>query len=260
MKIGRRLTAFALTVLALAPTMGIAQIERLSPTRQERELSALAAQLRAGLPQGPMREHLARARKNASKKRDAAVLAERVYCDVSNALPSAPFVHYAVPPMSDVQRLEDVYPIDGEASEPVRICAAKDEFEPGSFLVYPLADLGKVTFTLTPFKTDDGKVFPADKLDLKVVKVWYQNKNGWYSYFGDTDFKLCPELLLHDEQGQLRARHRPRRQGPRNLDQPAARDGQARSRKGRHQLPPDGAELQGRGDPPARASGGGALP
>ena len=199
MKIGRRLTAFALTVLALAPTMGIAQIERLSPTRQERELSALAAQLRAGLPQGPMREHLARARKNASKKRDAAVLAERVYCDVSNALPSAPFVHYAVPPMSDVQRLEDVYPIDGEASEPVRICAAKDEFEPGSFLVYPLADLGKVTFTLTPFKTDDGKVFPADKLDLKVVKVWYQNKNGWYSYFGDTDFKLCPELLLNEE-------------------------------------------------------------
>ena len=199
MKIGRRLTVFALTVLALAPTMGIAQIERLSPTRQERELSALAAQLRAGLPQGPMREHLARARKNASKKRDAAVLAERVYCDVSNALPSAPFVHYAVPPMSDVQRLEDVYPIDGEASAPVRICAAKDEFEPGSFLVYPLADLGKVTFTLTPFKTDDGKVFPADKLDLKVVKVWYQNKNGWYSYFGDTDFKLCPELLLNDE-------------------------------------------------------------
>ena len=199
MKIGKRLLAFALTVLALAPTMGIAQIERLSPTRQEKELAALAAQLKSGVPAGPMREHLARARKNASKKRDAAVLAERVYCDVSNALPSAPFVHYAVPPMSDVQRLEDVYPIDGEASVPVRICAAKDEFEPGSFLVYPLADLGKVTFSLTPFKTEKGDVCPADRLDLKVVKVWYQNKNGWYSYFGDTDFKLCPELLLNDE-------------------------------------------------------------
>ncbi len=199
MKIGKILPAFALTALALAPTMGIAQIERLSPTRQERELAALAAQLKSGVPAGPMRDHLLRAQKNAAKRREAAILAERVYCDVSNSPPAAPFVHYAVPAMSDVQRLEDVYPIDGEASAPVRICAAKDEFEPGSFLVYPLADLGKVTFSLSPFKTDDGKVFPADKLDLKVVKVWYQNKNGWYSYFGDTDFKLCPELLLNDE-------------------------------------------------------------
>jgi len=34
---------------------------------------------------------------------------------------------------------------------------------------------------------------------LKVIKVWYQNGNGWYSYFGDTELKLTPELLLNDE-------------------------------------------------------------
>ena len=31
------------------------------------------------------------------------------------------------------------------------------------------------------------------------MKVWYQNRNGWFSYFGDTGFKLCPELLVNDE-------------------------------------------------------------
>ena len=184
---------------AVAPLIGLAQIERLSTTRQENELKALESHVSSKLAAGPMLDHMRRVLKNARRDRDAAILAERVYEDVSNAPPTAPFVFYAVPPMSDVQRLEDVYPIDGEASAPVRICAAKDEFEPGSFLIYPLVDLGKVSFSLTPFKTDKGEVFPADRLDLKVVKVWFQNKNGWYSYFGDTDFKLCPELLLNDE-------------------------------------------------------------
>ena len=78
----------------------------------------------------------------------------------SNAVPAAPFVHYAVPAMSDNQRLEDVYPVDGEAGEPVRIIAARDEYEPGAFLVYPLADLGKVAFSLTPFRNAEGDAFP----------------------------------------------------------------------------------------------------
>ncbi len=186
-------------LVALVPATGRGQIERLSPARQEKEVAALTAQVKAGLPSGPMKEHLERVQKNAAKNREAAVLAERVFRDVSNAVPAAPFVYYAVPPMSDVQRLEDVYPVDGLASAPVRIVSAKGEYEPGSFLVYPLADLGKVKFSLSPFKTTEGQVFPEDKLDLKVVKVWCQNKNGWYSYFGDTGFKLCPELLLNDE-------------------------------------------------------------
>ena len=31
------------------------------------------------------------------------------------------------------------------------------------------------------------------------MKVWYQNGNGWYSYFQDVGKRLCPELLLNDE-------------------------------------------------------------
>ncbi|MCQ2389480.1 MAG: hypothetical protein MJ138_07185 [Kiritimatiellae bacterium] len=125
-------------------------------------------------------------------------LAARVAADFTNA-PAPKVAWYAVPAMSEMQRLPDVYPEDGVPGGKVRIVAAKDEFEPGSFDVYAFENLGKVAFSLTPFKTDDGKTFPAENLDLKLVKVWFQNKNGWFSYFGDTGFKLCPDLLLNDE-------------------------------------------------------------
>ena len=126
-------------------------------------------------------------------------LETRVMADFAGKTHAEAFVHYAVPMASDIQRLPDVYPVDGRAGEPVRIVAAKDEYEPGSILLYPLKDAAGVQPTLTPFKTADGKVFPAGDLDLVVIKNWIQNKNGWYSYFGDTGWKLVPELLLHDE-------------------------------------------------------------
>ena len=126
-------------------------------------------------------------------------LAERVANDFKDKPAGAAFVHYAVPPMSGIQRLPDIYPDDGVAGGTVRIVMAKDEYEPGSFLIWGLKDLGKAQLSLGEFKTADGKVFPAKDLDLKFVKCWFQNGNAWYSYFGDTEFKLCPELLLNDE-------------------------------------------------------------
>ena len=126
-------------------------------------------------------------------------LEARVMADFVGKTHGEAFVHYAVPMASDIQRLPDVYPTDGRAGEPVRIVAAKDEYEPGSILVYPLKDVQKVQPALTPFRTEDGKVFPPQDLDLVVVKNWVQNRNAWYSYFGDTGWKIVPELLLHDE-------------------------------------------------------------
>ncbi len=123
---------------------------------------------------------------------------------VASLLPSAyaadaPLTWWAVPPMSDIQRLPDVEPADVPTGGVVRIRLAKGEYEPGSFVVKADADLGKVAFTLGAFRNEKGDSLPAAQLDLKVVKVWYQNRNAWYSYFGDTGFKLVPELLLHDD-------------------------------------------------------------
>ena len=92
---------------------------------------------------------------------------------------SAAFESFAVPAMSNVKRMPDVRPVDAFEDGVVRIVVARDEFEPGSFVLKANRDLGKVPLTLTPLKTDRGQVFPAEDLDLKVIKVWYQNRNGW---------------------------------------------------------------------------------
>ena len=129
----------------------------------------------------------------------AADLAKRVKADFGD-YGSRSFVHYAVPAMSEEQRLPDAYPADGKPDAPVKIFAAKGEYEPGAFNVWGTKDLGKVKFEIGTFKNEKGQEFPKENLDLKLVKCWYQNLNGWFSYFPDSgDYKLCPELLLNDE-------------------------------------------------------------
>lgn len=130
-------------------------------------------------------------------------LAARVALDWKVARPGSaeapPLAHYAVPALSDVMRLPDACPEDGRAGAEVRILAARDEFEPASFVVFsPVARTG-VTLSVSPLQGPSGAVFPAANLALKVVKVWYQNGNGWYSYFADPGLRLVPELLLNDE-------------------------------------------------------------
>jgi hypothetical protein len=118
----------------------------------------------------------------------------------SGKLPStACLVHYAVPPMAATMRLPQAFPVDGQALAPVSIIAAQDEYEPGSFLLYSFQDIASAQLSISDLKTESGQTFPKENLDLKVVKVWYQNANAWFSYFSDVGLTLVPELLLHDE-------------------------------------------------------------
>ena len=125
----------------------------------------------------------------------------RVEADFPNA-GQAWFVHYVVPAMGERPYMPDAYPEDGEPGKPVTIVVARDEYEPGSFLVCGRRSeraFKSVQLSVGELRNENGDVFPAEDLDLKVVKVWWQNKNAWISYFGDTGWKLVPELLLHDE-------------------------------------------------------------
>ena len=125
-------------------------------------------------------------------------LAERVKADFPE-MPASGICRYAVPATGERQYLPDSYPEDGMAGAPCSIVAARDEYEPGSFVLYATKDLGKLSFAVGDLKSEKGDVIPKQELDLKVVKVWYQNGNGWYSYFQDVGKRLCPELLLNDE-------------------------------------------------------------
>jgi hypothetical protein len=115
------------------------------------------------------------------------------------ALPAGQTAYYVVPAMSDVMRLPDTYPDDGRLNGELRIVAARDEFEPASFQLYSFTARKDVTLELSALQGPGGSAIPAKALDLKVVKVWFQNGNAWVSYFSDVGLKLVPELLLHDE-------------------------------------------------------------
>lgn len=190
--------AAVLSLLSLIPWSGSAQVEKISDAMYRDSLKQFPIQEKSA--KNPYLKDYLKSLNPQKMDEMAFVTATRVAADLNkNPDFKGKVAYYAVPAMSELMRLPETYPLDGKAVSPVRIIAAQDEYEPGSFLVYPLEELGKVEFKLTPFKNEKGVVFPADQLDLKVIKVWYQNKNGWWSYFADTELKLIPELLLNDE-------------------------------------------------------------
>ena len=106
---------------------------------------------------------------------------------------------FAVDPMGETPYMPDSAPKGGREGAAVQIVAARGEYEPGSFVLVSDRDLGKVKLEVGDLRNEKGEIFPATRLDLKTVKVWYQAGNAWTSYFGDPKLKLCPELLLNDE-------------------------------------------------------------
>ena len=192
----RALQLCALTAcLALPAPATVVKITNAQKTQAMARLSSLIE----AAPAGPMKDYLMKVRGLANKSSVAVVNAVRVAEDRKGLAGQSAAIHYVVPAMSVLQRLPDVYPVDGQAGGELRILAAKDDFEPASFQLFSFSDLDKVELRLSALTTKDGKVFPEGNLDLTVIKVWYQNGNGWYSYFADPGLKLTPELLLHDE-------------------------------------------------------------
>ena len=112
----------------------------------------------------------------------------------------APAVFYTVDAMSDIRRVPELYPVDGKIAAPLEYIGAKGEYEAGSFLVYPMKNVDKLDFEVSPLKNKSGAVIPASAIDLKIMKVWYQAGSAWHGYFADALGRLLvPELLLNDE-------------------------------------------------------------
>ena len=106
---------------------------------------------------------------------------------------------YAVPAMSDVQRLADTFPEDGVLAGEARALLAQGEFEALSFQLFAFDNIKDVTLSASDLTGPGGAKIGGKDIDLRVVKIWFQNGNAWVSYFDDPGLKLVPELLLHDE-------------------------------------------------------------
>lgn len=188
---GNHRAAFAVLAFLLSAAPCSAQVEKLPQEANRNYMAELPRILKDGNTDPRIKSHLGRIRN---------VNAVRTALAAEGKSLTGPFVYFNVNPMSDAQYLPTLFPYDGTAQGTARIISAKDEYEPCSFVIYPLENLGKVQLRTTEFRNASGKVFPSGELDLKFVKVWYQNRNAWYSYFSDTGLKLVPELLVNDEE------------------------------------------------------------
>jgi len=201
MKILQKARIFGAAIGLVAVSIGSAQaqVEVLSP-EQIAAYEQRLPELSQSVMQANFKSYLQSLQPNRSSSTEIAN-AVRVGEDVSKSTFNADafFGYYTVPAMSPKMRLPDVYPSDGNFEGTVRVALAQDQYQDASFEVYPFKNIGKVNLKISALKNADGSTFAPENLDLKVVKVWYQNGNGWFSYFADPGLKLVPELLLHDE-------------------------------------------------------------
>ena len=105
-----------------------------------------------------------------------------------------------VEPLSGIRRTPDLFPEDGDFTSPLRVMAARGEYEPGSFLLFAFEDLENVKLSMSDLVNKNGSRIPAKEVDLAVVKIWYQMGTAWCGFHADHLRRIpTPELLLHDE-------------------------------------------------------------
>jgi hypothetical protein len=205
-------------LLALIPAVSIqgAVMAQAIPVETPVEYGKRLSEVARAVEGAPLKEYLARVQEKLNSvaaqpdeclkhavEREVALavrVAEQINARKGTyTLAAAPLTCYAVPAISPVKRLPSTFPEDGDLCGPLQIVAAKNEFQPAPFVIFPFADAEEAEMKASPL-TRKGGVIAAENVDLRVVKCWYQGGTAWYSYFADVFGKeMVPELLLHDE-------------------------------------------------------------
>lgn len=125
-----------------------------------------------------------------------------VVCVADAATPplTKPLVGWQVWPASG-ERVLPTTPAPAEATNAtIDLVTARGVPGTASFAIRSTAALKSLTIVPGPLATADGTVLPTGSLDLRVVKCWYQDANGWFAATRAPGIAvLVPELLLHDD-------------------------------------------------------------
>jgi len=103
------------------------------------------------------------------------------------------FLLFLAPNPGDV--VPDVVPGRQEISSKVEMYAARDEYEPAIFNIYALKDLDGIRIQVTDLADSQGRIIPADAIDVRVVRYWPQ-RFSWDS----GSYRVIPELLEHRQE------------------------------------------------------------
>ncbi len=105
---------------------------------------------------------------------------------------------YVTPPITETKIFPDSVISPAYLSNKIFISASPGEYEPASFTIKALdigiPDLVIEKSSLSLIGTDEN--IPAENIDIKVVKCWYQASDSTIYTDGNV---LTPELLLNDD-------------------------------------------------------------
>lgn len=109
---------------------------------------------------------------------------------------------HVVDPFSGKMILPTTNPLPGERSNVIEVSGTRGEYLSASFVMRPVThDVDNVAMTVTPLRGTAGTI-PADRIDIKIVKAWYQAGGAWKlpsTPRGENRPVLVPELLLNDD-------------------------------------------------------------
>ena len=104
-------------------------------------------------------------------------------------------IHVA-PAITNAKILPNQFPVRAPLSTDVRVTACPGEYESASFVVYALRGLNDLTVEVGALSAG-AETLPADALDVRVVKCWFQGGAGTIVF--QNKRVLVPELLLKDD-------------------------------------------------------------
>ncbi len=113
------------------------------------------------------------------------------------ARPGQSLLAYEVRAITNRQILPWPEPPD-EASRVLSMQACRGEYEPASFVAYSLDDTVRLEVKVSDLKRPAG-VIPADAVDVRAVKCWYQSGKSGRFPINKGLRALTPELLLKDD-------------------------------------------------------------
>ena len=136
--------------------------------------------------------------KEAGSDLDAAIAqAEAAQAMRKLAQPGQELLAYAVRAITNRKILPAPKPPES-ASPIISMRACRGEYEPGSFVVYPLAGTVLLDPKVSDLRGPQG-VIGADAVNLRAVKCWYQSGEGGRFPINKRLHVLTPELLLKDD-------------------------------------------------------------
>ena len=100
---------------------------------------------------------------------------------------------------SPVKILPFNYEIPAAPDNNFSMTACRDQFESGSFIISTRKSLSGINIIAADLFDSQGNIIPADAINVRTVKVWYQAADDSIYTGNNPGYYLTPELLLKDD-------------------------------------------------------------